>query len=86
MINNIRRRVKAGNYRFTLHAFERCTERNISPEEIKEVILSGEAIEDYPKDKYGQVVLFLELLMRSGYYMCSVRLTRFGLLRHMTQL
>ena len=37
----------------SLHAFERCVERNISPEEIQEVILSGEAIEDYPKDKYG---------------------------------
>jgi len=53
MINNIRSRVKAGNYRLTIHAFERCVERNISPEEIKDVILSGEAIEDYPKDKYG---------------------------------
>jgi len=27
--------------------------RTISPEEIKCVILSGEIIEDYPKDKYG---------------------------------
>ena len=49
MINNIRSQVKAGNYRLTIHAFEHCVERNISLEETKDVILSGEAIEDYPK-------------------------------------
>ena len=45
MIENIQRRVKEGNYRFTIHAFERCVERDISPEEVKSVILSGEIIE-----------------------------------------
>jgi len=30
-IDNIRKRVKSGEYRFTIHAFERCIERNISP-------------------------------------------------------
>jgi len=28
-------------------------ERGISPQEIREAILSGEIIEDYPHDKYG---------------------------------
>lgn len=32
---------------------ERCLERGISPEEVKEALLSGETIETYPKDKYG---------------------------------
>jgi hypothetical protein len=27
--------------------------RNISPEEIEDVIISGEVIENYSKDKYG---------------------------------
>ncbi len=53
MIDDIRKRVKSGDYRITVHALERFVERNISPEEIKGVILSGEIIEDYPDDKYG---------------------------------
>ena len=36
-----------------MHAFERSLERAISPDEIKSAILTGEIIEDYPKDKYG---------------------------------
>lgn len=53
MIENIKKRVKADNYRFTIHAFERCVERGISPEQVKGAILSGEIVEDYPNDKYG---------------------------------
>ena len=52
-LGTIRKRVNEGHYRFTIHAFERCVERNISPIEINEVILSGEIIEEYPQDKYG---------------------------------
>ena len=53
LMENIRERIKAGDYRFTFHGFERCIERNISPDEIEDVIFSGEIIESYPKDKYG---------------------------------
>jgi hypothetical protein len=53
MIQNIRSQVVDGAYRFTLHSFERCAERSISPDEIRQVILSGEIIENYPEDKYG---------------------------------
>jgi hypothetical protein len=53
MIEGIRKKVKAGDYRLTVHAFERCVERDISPNELKEVILLGEIIERYPEDKYG---------------------------------
>lgn len=53
MIESIKKRVEIGDYRLTFHAFERCVERNISPEQIKTVILTGEIIEDYPEDKYG---------------------------------
>lgn len=57
MIENIRKQVESGDYRFTIHAFERCVERVISPREIKNIILTGEIIEDYPKDKYGKSCL-----------------------------
>ena len=53
MIERIKKQVKSGNYRFTIYGFERCVERHISPKEVKYAILSGEVIEDYPKDKYG---------------------------------
>jgi len=53
MIEKIRKRVEAEEWRLTVHAFERCVERAISPVEIKCAMLSGEIIEDYPKDKYG---------------------------------
>jgi hypothetical protein len=51
MIERIKKQVKAGNYRFTVHGFERCVERHISPNKVKYAILSGEVIEDYPEDK-----------------------------------
>jgi len=53
MLEDIKRKVVIGDYRLTLYAFERCVERNVSPDELKDVILSGEIIESYPVDKYG---------------------------------
>ena len=53
MIDSIKQQVEVGNYRFTIHGFERCAERDISPIDVKYAILSGEIIEDYPEDKYG---------------------------------
>ena len=53
MIERIKKQVEAKNYRFTIHGFERCVERHISPNEVKDIMLSGEVIEDYPKDKYS---------------------------------
>jgi hypothetical protein len=53
LIESIKDQVRAGGYRFTVHGFERCTERGISPNEIEDVILIGEIIESYPEDKYG---------------------------------
>lgn len=53
MIKGIKKNAKEGNYRFTVHGFERCVERQISPGEVKDAILSGEIIEHYQEDKYG---------------------------------
>jgi hypothetical protein len=46
MIERIKKQVKAGDYRFTIHGFERCVERHISPKEVKYAILAGEVIEE----------------------------------------
>jgi len=61
VIETIKNQVKKGDYRFTLHGFERCVERDISPDEVQDAILSGEVIEDYPKDKYGPSCLIYGL-------------------------
>jgi hypothetical protein len=53
MIERVKKQVEAGNFHFTIHGFERCVERYISPKEVKYAILSGEIIEEYPEDKYG---------------------------------
>jgi len=57
MIESIKKQVKAGIYRFTVHGFERCVERHISPNEVKYAILLGEVIEKYSEDKYGSSCL-----------------------------
>jgi hypothetical protein len=53
MVERIKEQVEAENFRFTIHGFERCVERHISPNEVRYAMLSGEVIEDYPEDKYG---------------------------------
>ena len=53
VITEIRKQVQVSSHRFTVHGFERCVERHISPDIVKCVILSGEIIEEYPEDKYG---------------------------------
>jgi len=74
MIKRIKKQVKAGNYRFTVHGFERCVERHISPNEVKRAILSGESIEDYPEDKYGPSCLIYGVTKDGGvlHVHCSI--------------
>jgi hypothetical protein len=57
VLENIKKLVEADDYRLTIHALERCAERDISPQEVREVLLSGEIIENYPQDKFGQSCL-----------------------------
>lgn len=52
-LDMLKTQIRLGNYRLTVHCFERCVERNISPDEVQEAVLSGEIIEEYPEDKYG---------------------------------
>ncbi len=57
IIDRIRLKTKQNDYKFTIHALERCIERNIDPGEIRKALLSGEIIEYYPDDKYGPTCL-----------------------------
>lgn len=51
--------VKKGYIEWQRHALERMMERGISREMVKEVLLNGEVIEDYPDDKPYPSALFL---------------------------
>lgn len=52
-IRPIQDKVRKGEYYWRQHAIERSIEREVAEEEVAEVILTGEIIEEYPKDKYG---------------------------------
>jgi Domain of unknown function (DUF4258) len=53
----IQRQLQSGDFEFTRHALKRAVKRNISNQEIREIL---EIIEDYPKDKYSPSSLLLE--------------------------
>ena len=74
MIEGLKSQIRIGNYQFTIHRFERCIERKISPTDIEDVIISGEVIEHYPEDKYGPSCLIWGKTERGGvlHIHCSV--------------
>lgn len=55
----IQEAVRAGNYRFSQHARQRLSSREISVAEVEDAVTSGEVIEDYPDDKYRPSCLVL---------------------------
>jgi hypothetical protein len=57
LAKKVKKDVKSGNFRFTAYAIERCVERDIAPVDVKAAILTGEIIEHYPTDKYGESCL-----------------------------
>ncbi|HJW87308.1 MAG TPA: DUF4258 domain-containing protein [Candidatus Brocadiaceae bacterium] len=50
---NIRKAFIENNFRYTKHGAEQRINRHITGEEIKQAILNGEIVENYPIDKYG---------------------------------
>ncbi len=59
MIKEIRAKITQGQFEFSRHAVDQSIIRHISVQEVREAIASGEAIEDYPDDKYGPSCLIL---------------------------
>lgn len=55
----IQKQLADGRFEFSLHAFKRAVERNISWHEIREAGTKAEIIEDYPDDKYSSSGLLL---------------------------
>jgi len=69
----IKEQVEKGNYQLKLHAVERASIRGIDPLEVKEALLNGEIIENYPEDKRGHSCLvFMERPGLKKIFMCYV--------------
>ena len=61
LIEGAQEKIRARDYRFTLHAGDRMTERGISVREIEDAFLSSnvEVIEEYPEDPRSPSFLVL---------------------------
>ncbi len=53
LIDDIRRKVKIGQFEFSKHAVDQSIIRRIGVHELHDIIANGTVIEDYPEDKYG---------------------------------
>lgn len=75
MLEDIKSAIRAREYRFTLHAGDRMTERDISVQNPEEALLSVEAevIEDYAADPRGSSCLILGFTSdgRPGHIQCT---------------
>jgi Domain of unknown function (DUF4258) len=58
-IDQLRAAVRQGQLEWQRHALERMVERGITRAEVREVLLGGERIEDYPGDRPLPSGLFL---------------------------
>jgi hypothetical protein len=59
MIEQIRAKIKVGQFEFSRHAVDNSILRRISVQEVREALENSEVIEDYPDDKYGPSCLVL---------------------------
>jgi hypothetical protein len=50
-VNKLRKYIKSGKYQVRKHTLRRLAQRGISLENTLKIIMEGEIIEDYPRDK-----------------------------------
>ena len=53
MIRELRGKIAAGQFEFSLHAVDQSIVRRISVQEVREAFKNCQLVEDYPDDKYG---------------------------------
>jgi hypothetical protein len=58
-IGSIQAKVAANEFEFSRHAVDQSLRRRISVQEVREAVVVGQIIEDYPDDKYGPSCLLL---------------------------
>jgi hypothetical protein len=59
LVAEIRAKIDIGRFEFSKHAADQSIVRGISVTELRDALLAGEVIEDYPDDKYGPSCLVL---------------------------
>ena len=59
LIDEIRAKFAQDEFEFSKHATDQTILRDITVQEIREIVMAGEIIEDYPDDKYGPSCLIL---------------------------
>ena len=59
MIDEIRRKIEAGEFEYCKHAADQSILRRIKVQELREAMANAEIIEDYPEDNYGPSCLVL---------------------------
>ena len=57
LISWIRQKIRLNEYQVKLHSLIRINERGFLPREVREALLSGKIIEDYPDDMRGHSCL-----------------------------
>ncbi len=67
-IVKLREAIRKGNFDWKKHTLIRLAERNILQEIVLEVILEGEIIEEYPKDKPFLSCLMFKIVGEKPYY------------------
>jgi len=63
--------VRNGRIEWQTHALERMMKRGIPREIVKQVLLEGEIIEDYPDEKPFPAALFLEWFQGEPFHVVS---------------
>jgi hypothetical protein len=70
----IQRAIMNGNYKVTEHAIEEAEKDLLLLLDVKEAVLSGELIEDYPEDRRGHSCLILGYFEgRAVHAVCGMR-------------
>lgn len=59
LIQEIREKIAVGAFEFSQHAVDQSILRHIKVQELRDSIMVGRVIEDYPDDKYGPSCLVL---------------------------
>lgn len=57
LLGDIREKVSREEFEYSQHALDQSIQRRVHVDELREAILAGEVIEDYPEDKYGPSVV-----------------------------
>ncbi|MEI9478876.1 MAG: DUF4258 domain-containing protein [Deltaproteobacteria bacterium] len=63
--------IQNGRIEWQTHALERMAKRGISTQTVKQVLLEGEIIEDYPDDRPFPTSLFLGWFQREPFHVVA---------------